>query len=51
MDKNQKEVLRRKRVLLAKLFNFSAESQIVYKEMGLLARSEQEIIQVSRIIV
>ena len=51
MEKNQKEVVRRKRVLLAKLLDFSKESQILYKEVGLMNVSQQELILVSFIIV
>ena len=51
MDKNQREVLRRKRVLLAKLLNFSEESQALYKEIGLLNSADQATIKVSTVIV
>ena len=51
MEKNQKEVVRRKRVLLAKLLDFSKESQILYKEVGLMNVSQQELILVSFIPV
>ena len=51
MEKNQKEVVRRKRVLLAKLLDFSKESQILYKEVGLMNVSQQELILVSFILV
>ena len=51
MEKNQKEVVRRKRVFLAKLLDFSKESQILYKEVGLMNVSQQELILVSFILV
>ena len=51
MEKNQKEVVRRKRVLLAKLLYFSKDSQILYKEVGLMNVSQQELILVSFIPV
>ena len=51
MEKNQKEVVRRKRVHLAKLLDFSKESQILYKEVGLMNVAQQELILVSFIIV
>ncbi len=46
MDKEQKEVTRRKKHLIAKLCNFSEESQELYQDFGLLDISMRELIMV-----
>ncbi len=48
MDRHQREVLRRKRFLLAKTFNFSEESQQLYRDHGLLNDQDRERIMVRR---
>ena len=46
MDQYQKEVTRRKKHLVAKMLNFSEESQEMYNDFGLLDISSKELIMV-----
>ncbi len=47
MDKTQKEVIKRKKQLVAQMMDFSEESQEMYKERGLLDTSMMAIIMVT----
>ena len=49
MNKYEKEVLRRRKPMLANMLDFSEESQEQYKEMGLLTDDMLAIIPVSDI--
>ncbi len=47
MDKTQKEVIKRKKQLVAQMMDFSEDSQEMYKERGLLDTSMMAIIMVT----
>ncbi len=48
MDKHQKEVVKRKKHLVAQMMDFTEESQEIYKDLGLLDTSMLAINMVTK---